>query len=65
MNALVTWLNSAGMSLVQFSGAMLIQSGALIILLLGLDRLIHRRARAIVRYGIWTLACSTIRCSGR
>jgi beta-lactamase regulating signal transducer with metallopeptidase domain len=55
MYNIVTFLNSAGRVFADFSLAMLIQSGVLILLLLMLDVVLRRRVRAVIRYGIWML----------
>jgi len=55
MEKVVSYLNSVGESLVDFAGPMLIQSSILIITLLGLDMVLRKKVRAVVRYGIWML----------
>jgi ankyrin repeat protein len=55
MEKIISYLNSAGNYFVDFAWPMLIQSSILIIILLGLDLVLRRKVRAVVRYGIWML----------
>ena len=55
MAGIVDILNRAGEEFCEFAWAMLVQSGALIVLLYLVDLLIRRRVRAVVRYGMWML----------
>ena len=55
MNAILEWINSAGSMFVRFSGPMLIQSSALIIILLLLDLVLRKKLRAVFRYWVWML----------
>jgi hypothetical protein len=55
MDALVERLNAAGTWFVGFGLPMLIQSSLLIAVLLGLDLLLRKRVRAVVRYGLLML----------
>jgi beta-lactamase regulating signal transducer with metallopeptidase domain len=55
MNAALQWINSAGTGFVEFSAAMLIQSGVLITLLLLIDFGLRRKVRAVFRYWLWML----------
>lgn len=53
MNHAAEWLNRWGEWGASFSYSMLLQSTVLIAILAGLDCLLKRRARAIVRYSLW------------
>lgn len=55
MDGLITFLNSTGKSFVDFALPMLIQSSMLIIVLLGLDLILRKKAKAVLRYWIWML----------
>ncbi|MBP8304839.1 MAG: M48 family metalloprotease, partial [Phycisphaerae bacterium] len=55
MNGVVECINGAGRSFVEWSAAMLVQSSVLIGILFGVDLLIRKRVRAVVRYWIWML----------
>jgi len=55
MDNIITFLNTTGKSFVGFSSSMLIQSGALIILLLVLNAFLRKRVRVVFLYGIWML----------
>ena len=55
MDTIISYLNSAGKSFVDFALPMLIQSGVLIIILLGLDFALRRKVKAVFRYAIWML----------
>ncbi|MCF7975182.1 MAG: M56 family metallopeptidase [Phycisphaerae bacterium] len=55
MESVINVLNQAGATFVGFSWAMLFQSSVLIVVLYGVDLLIRRRVRAVVRYGVWML----------
>lgn len=55
MNAVVEILNTAGRAFVEFSLPMLIQTCALILILLAVDIVLRRKVRAVFRYWIWML----------
>ncbi|MEN6335742.1 MAG: M56 family metallopeptidase [Phycisphaerales bacterium] len=55
MNTVVEILNAVGRRFVEFSLPMLIQAGALIVILLVVDAVLRRRVRAVFRYWIWML----------
>ncbi len=55
MDAVVEHINSSGKAFVDFALAMLIQSTALVVLLLMLDLLLRDRIRASIRYCLWML----------
>jgi beta-lactamase regulating signal transducer with metallopeptidase domain len=55
MDSILTFLNTTGKSFVGFSISMLIQSSALIIVLLILDFLLRKKFRAVLLYCIWML----------
>lgn len=55
MNAIFRTLDSMSGAFVQNSFAMLIQSTILILLLLAVDFILRKKARAIMRYGMWLL----------
>ena len=55
MNEMIEQLNSAGASFVGFTLPMLIQSSLLIAVVLGLDLILRKRVRAVVRYCLWML----------
>jgi len=55
MDNILTFLNTTGKSFVGFSISMLIQSSALIIVLLILDFLLRKKFRAVLLYCIWML----------
>jgi len=52
MGAIFESIDAMGRVFVDFAGPMLVQSGVLIIVLLGLDRVLRRRVRAVLRYWI-------------
>jgi|GEM_PF-4331329 len=55
MNTVIECLNSAGAWFIAFVLPMLIQSGVLILFILGIDVLIRKKVRAVFRYGLWML----------
>jgi len=55
MDSLITFLNTTGKTLVDFSTPMLIQSSVLIAVLLVIDLLARKKVRAVFRYCIWML----------
>ncbi|MBN1359074.1 MAG: DUF4440 domain-containing protein [Sedimentisphaerales bacterium] len=55
MNAALVTLNQFGASFVNHAGSMFLQAGILIALLWALDRVLRRRLRASLRYGLWML----------
>ncbi|KKM73958.1 hypothetical protein LCGC14_1405140, partial [marine sediment metagenome] len=55
MNEMIEQLNSAGASFVAFALPMLIQSSLLIAVILGLDMILRKKVRAVVRYCLWML----------
>ena len=55
MSDWVEAVNAVGGWFVGFGWAMLVQSALLIGVVWGLDRLLRRRVRAVVRYGVWVL----------
>jgi len=55
MNAIIELFNSTGSKFVEFALAMLIQSSALIIILLLADFLLRKKVRAVFRYWLWLL----------
>ncbi len=55
MDTIISYLNSAGKLFIDFALPMLIQSGILIVILLGLDFILRKKVRAIFRYCIWML----------
>lgn len=55
MNGMITFLNTAGKSFIDFSASMLIQSSVIIILLLLLNVLLRKKVRAVFLYWIWML----------
>ena len=55
MNGIVEQLNSMGDSFVRFAVPMLIQSSLLIAVILGLDLLLRKKVRAVLRYWLWVL----------
>ncbi|MDH4241557.1 MAG: M56 family metallopeptidase, partial [Phycisphaerae bacterium] len=55
MDSIITFLNTTGKSFVGFSSSMLVQSIALIILLLVLDAFLRKKVRVVFLYGIWML----------
>lgn len=55
MEGVITFLNSAGKSFVDFAVVMLVQSSLLIIVLLGLELILRKRVRAVLRYWLWML----------
>ena len=61
MDTIITNLNSAGQAFVNFALPMLIQVGILIVILLGLDWLLRKRVKAVIRYGIWMLVLVKLR----
>lgn len=60
MDTVIQMGNEAGAFFCGHAARMLIQSGLLILILVGLDRLLVRRVRASVRYGIWMLALAKL-----
>ena len=55
MDTIISYLNSVGKLFIDSALPMLIQSGILIVILLGLDFILRKRVRAIFRYCIWML----------
>jgi len=55
VDSVTTFLNSSGKSFVDFAAVMLVQSSLLIIVLLGLELLLQKRVRAVLRYWVWML----------
>jgi len=55
MSGFAEFLNGAGKAFVGFAWPMLVQSSLLIVAVLMLDRLLRKRTKAVVRYGIWML----------
>ncbi|MHC4863618.1 MAG: M56 family metallopeptidase [Planctomycetota bacterium] len=55
MNELITALNGVGQSFWDYSAALFVQSGVLILLLVLFDLLLRKRVRAVVRYCLWML----------
>jgi len=55
MNAILERINSMGKVFVEFAGPMLIQSSALILILLLVDLVLRKKVRAVFRYWIWML----------
>ncbi len=55
MDAVLEQINSSGKAFIDFALPMLIQSSVLIVVLLGLDAILHKRARAVLRYWIWMI----------
>jgi ankyrin repeat protein len=55
MNAMCEHINATGRAFVEFTTPMLIQSAVLILILLGLDLILRRKVRAVVRYWMWML----------
>lgn len=55
MNALIQMAGQWGNRFIEHASLMMIQAGVLISVLFVLDRLLSRRVRASVRYGIWML----------
>jgi len=55
MDAVLEQINSSGKAFIAFALPMLIQSSVLIVVLLGLDAILHKRARAVLRYWIWMI----------
>jgi WD40 repeat protein/beta-lactamase regulating signal transducer with metallopeptidase domain len=55
LNLCIELLNRAGDVSWNFAGAMFVQTAALVLVLLAVDLLVRRRARAIVRYWLWLL----------
>ncbi|MHC4168286.1 MAG: M56 family metallopeptidase, partial [Planctomycetota bacterium] len=55
MNATIERINEVGSAFVEFALPMLIQSGVLILILLLVDLLLHKRVRAVFRYWMWML----------
>jgi beta-lactamase regulating signal transducer with metallopeptidase domain len=51
----ISILNDVGSDFCRYALAMLVQSSILIVLLLGVDWFLRRRARAVVRYWLWML----------
>jgi beta-lactamase regulating signal transducer with metallopeptidase domain/protocatechuate 3,4-dioxygenase beta subunit len=60
MSEFVNWMNSAGEAFVAFAIRMLVQSSVLILILLSLDAILHKRVRAVVRYWIWLLVLAKL-----
>lgn len=55
MNALIDALNRAAEGFCHHGFGMLVQTGILVAILWGLDRILRKRVRAGVRYCIWLL----------
>lgn len=55
METLTNFLNAAGVTFVPLATQMLWQAGLLVTVLLAIDVIILRRARAVVRYALWLL----------
>jgi beta-lactamase regulating signal transducer with metallopeptidase domain/nitrous oxidase accessory protein NosD len=55
MNTIVENINTAGRAFVGFALPMLIQSSALVVILLAVDFVLRKRVRAVFRYWIWLL----------
>jgi beta-lactamase regulating signal transducer with metallopeptidase domain len=55
LTALLEFLDRAGARSLTVAGPLLLQSSLLILLLLGLDRLLRRRARPALRHALWLL----------
>lgn len=55
MEAIINQVNSIGLRFVDFAVAGLVQSSALIVVLLVADVLLHKKVRATVRYCLWIL----------
>jgi beta-lactamase regulating signal transducer with metallopeptidase domain len=55
MDGVMTLVNSVGKSFVDFAVVMLVQSSLLIIVLLGLELILRKRVRAVLRYWLWML----------
>jgi beta-lactamase regulating signal transducer with metallopeptidase domain len=55
MDGVTTFLNLAGKSFVEFAFVMLVQSSLLIVVLLGLELVLRKRVRAVLRYYLWML----------
>lgn len=55
MNNILETINSLGGGFVDFALPMLIQSGILIVILLGADLILHKQVRAVFRYWLWML----------
>ena len=55
MDSIISYLNSAGKTFIDFALPMLIQSSVLILILLGLDLILRRKVRAVFRYCVWLL----------
>jgi len=55
MSVILDQMNSAGHGFVEFAVPMLVQSSLLIVILLLVDVLLRKRARAVFRYWIWML----------
>ena len=55
MNRVIEQLNATGTAFVQFALPMLIQVSLLIVVVLALDWLLHKRVRAVLRYWLWML----------
>jgi bla regulator protein BlaR1 len=55
MNAILETINSMGKGFVGSAWPMLVQSSMLIAVLLGLDAILRKRVRAVLRYWIWMI----------
>ena len=55
MNCVIEQINSAGRAFIDFAWPMLWQSSILIVILLFLDFLLHKKVRAVFRYWLWML----------
>jgi beta-lactamase regulating signal transducer with metallopeptidase domain len=60
MNALVERIESIAGAFVDFSGAMLLQSSILILIILAIDRFSRRRVRSVWRYWLWMLVVAKL-----
>jgi beta-lactamase regulating signal transducer with metallopeptidase domain len=60
MNAMCEQINATGKAFVEFTTPMLIQSGVLILILLGLDLILRKKVRAVFRYWIWMLVLAKL-----
>ena len=55
MKTIFEAVNSTGTVFVDFAWPMLVQSSLLIVILLGLDAILRKRARAVLRYWLWMI----------
>ena len=60
MDAILEQINSMGSAFVDFALPMLVQSGALIVVLLGLDMILRKKIRAVFRYWIWMIVLAKL-----